>query len=196
MKKLLGLLAAFGLTASAGSVVVACGDTAKESAEVAAVIAKINEIAENSKTTPLADKAAAEAAVKGTATDKVSVEIKEKAEEANVTVKVTILKAEAVDSTREGEVETEEVTIYALVKDIVVEAKDLSKLTLDLEEIADKENATILAALKAKNSLSDEEVAEIEVSKASETGATITASKNAKLVSGSAEVTFTVAKGE
>ncbi|WP_338971205.1 lipoprotein [Spiroplasma endosymbiont of Panorpa germanica] len=193
MKKLLGLLAAFGLTASAGSVVVACGDTAKESAEVAAVIAAINKIGEESKAKPLTDKAAAEEAVKGTATDKVSVEIKEKAEEANVTVKVTIVKA---DEVKDEEVKTEEIEIHALVKDIKVEAKDLSKLTLDLEEIADKENATILAALKAKNSLSDEEVAEIAVSDITDTKATITASKDAKLVSGTAEVTFTVKVAE
>ncbi|AXK51228.1 lipoprotein [Spiroplasma alleghenense] len=189
MKKLLGLLAAFGLTASAGSAVVACGNVDNEKSEMDTVKEAINALTASSKTEPFADQAAAEAAVVALATEKVAVEIKAEAGEGTFAVVLTIVDGEA----------TKEITLNVLlteIKEEVTEKTDIATLitTLALGEFDEEPTKDVLLAkVTALNAgFTADMHALVDVVITAGASATITAKADDETIEGNVTVTFTV----
>ncbi|AXK51232.1 lipoprotein [Spiroplasma alleghenense] len=195
MKKLLGLLAAFGLTASAGSAVVACGDNSK--AENVKVELTITPLGEDSKDD--IEKAINGLSITAEGPKEVKDELSLAAAIMAINTDETISKM-AMAAPKVGESTSKEntpafnmtVTVKFTEKALV---KDLSVLTVEtaqLGELADNEEATIKAALKAAQLFTDDELKEISVSGATDTEATVKAVEGAKLVKGEGKVSFTL----
>ncbi|WP_338971198.1 lipoprotein [Spiroplasma endosymbiont of Panorpa germanica] len=187
MKKLLGLLAAFGLTASAGSVVIACEKADKT--EVEKVKESIVALTASSKAEPFATQELAEAAVIALATATVNVEIKAEAGEGTFELVLTIADGEA----------TKEITLHVLLTEVKEVEKtlltDLIKVLALGEFEAAPQAADILTKVTELNvEFTSEMHSGVDVTAITATSATITAKSDSELLDGTINVTFTVAE--
>ncbi|AXK51234.1 lipoprotein [Spiroplasma alleghenense] len=204
MKKLLGLLAAFSLTASAGSAVVACGgDTVKQATADVRVTYK----PKNAE-----DKDKIEKIIKET---KMEFEIPKLKEDKHNQVAVEGFVDDKLESNKEldalleyFEIEDTEYKLEDGEFDVTVTAKytigkfDLKMFTadnFDLGELADAKPETIKAQIDKLFKeiipfayFSEDYLKEIEVTDVKDGVATVKATKNSKLVQGEGKVSFTV----
>ncbi|WP_338971203.1 lipoprotein [Spiroplasma endosymbiont of Panorpa germanica] len=192
MKKLLGLLAAFGLTASAGSVVVACGDTAEAKTETVEVALTVS-IEDGTKEAEVKE-AIEKLEIKAEGTKEEKQSVSDAAAIAAVkTVKGVTKAVVKAAETKEVEAKDIEVKVNVLFTE-KASVKDLSGMTKELGKLADDKDATVIAAFVKTNNLSEAEAKELEikeVEKAVVDGKkTISAVDGATLVKGSVEVSF------